>query len=718
MNSVSPAVSCASNNPNLDAYFNAWLNKDWVRPLDVEFAHFIHELSPDTSPSVLVLALLTSLQVGRGHVCLDLAQMFEMGGDLSRTSEASVVDGNAKPEQIFTEFWSNHFSHKASVDTLRQLLVESKAVSDGSKTTPLVLVDGRLYLHRFWRFEQQIADGIRQRLSQPSTLERADSNEAQILAQALNVLFETQSEPDFQKIACALAARSHFSIITGGPGTGKTTTVVKLLAALQSVASKSSELHESPKSGRKLRIRLAAPTGKAAARLNESISNAVNALRFDLLPGNLVAGDIPTKVTTLHRLLGSRPNTRKFKHDQSNPLLLDILVIDEASMVDIDMLSSVFLALPDSAHLILLGDKDQLASVDAGAVLGALCSRASQAHYSDDTASWLKDITGYDVPAHLKDPQGNRLDQSIGMLRKSYRFDAQSGIRKLADAVNQNDQIDALLDQCRNRVFDDVSWLGGHASNQTLDAVQNILQHHCIDGSPEAYKQGGMGRMVNNTIIDPPVGYRHYLSLLKNHTLDVNSPMEDWDNLARSVLKAFNDFQILCVLRHGPLGVEGLNILVAEELKKQKLIDKTEGWYVGRPILITSNDYNLSLMNGDIGITIMVPWDETEEGEPRNTLRVVFPTGDGQGIRWISPARLGQMETVYAMTVHKSQGSEFTHCALVLPDRMSPVLTRELIYTGITRAKTWFSLIAPDKSIVTTAVSRRVERSGGPLFDT
>ena len=244
----------------------------------------------------------------------------------------------------------------------------------------------------------------------------------------------------------------------------------------------------------------------------------------------------------------------------------------------------------------------------------------------------------------------------------------------------------------------------------TLDRVCR----HAITGSPEAFRHAGQGREVNGKRLPPPVGYRHYLERLQNHGLNENSPREDWDAMAAQLLEAFSDFQVLCALRKGPWGVEGLNDRIARQLLAEKLIPRAEGWYPGRPVLITGNDYNLGLMNGDIGITVSVPWDRTEAGEPRYTLRVAFPSSETPGgIRWISPSRLQQLETVYAMTVHKSQGSEFNHTCLVLPDRLSPVLTRELIYTGITRARNWFSLITGNQDVLRDAVGQQVVRASG-----
>lgn len=686
-----------------------WQELQWIRPLDREFAHLIRTLSEEhgaqPEPLLLLLAALVSHQVGRGHVCMDLHPLLD---DPSQTLSLPPDDSPAppmtdaagplpRPDQVLA---------KTTLDQCQKIVTASAAASGGEQATPLVLAGTRLYLRRFWRYEQRIADGIRQRLEQPSTLADASSTNAQTLRSALDILFRPQQRVDYQKLACALAARNHFAVITGGPGTGKTTTVVNLLAALQAVAGSSPQ-----RQGRKYRIRLAAPTGKAAARLNESIGGAVRGLPLPELPGQVSQDDIPTKVTTLHRLLGSRPDTRQFRHHRDNPLLVDILVIDEASMVDLDLMASVIDALPASAHLILLGDKDQLASVDAGAVLGELCQRAEVAHYNAETAGWLSAMTGYDVPENLRDESGNLMDQAVAMLRHSYRFSEHSGIGRLASAVNTNRLDATLLADARQGRFDDVAML---PTGATPEEARSLICHHAITGTPGAFNKQGENRHINGEAIAPPAGYGHYLQRMHNHQLTADSPRADWDSLARQVLNAFGDFQILCALRKGPWGVEGLNDLIAKQLLSESLIPRAEGWYAGRPVLVTGNDYNLGLMNGDIGITFSLPWDRDENGDPKHALRVAFPTSDGtDDIRWISPSRLQKLETVYAMTVHKSQGSEFTHTCLVLPDRLSPVLTRELIYTGITRARHWFSLITGSEIVLKNSVDQQVVRASG-----
>jgi exodeoxyribonuclease V alpha subunit len=550
----------------------------------------------------------------------------------------------------------------------------------------------------------------------------------------LNILFKQSNGLDWQKTACALAARSRFGIITGGPGTGKTTTVVRLLALLQTL-----QLAQHPR--QPLRIRLAAPTGKAAARLNESIAGQVAKLPFTdlttllkeakqegiLWEGALARDDsateqlkatIPTEVTTLHRLLGARPDTRHFRHGAANPLALDVLVIDEASMVDIEMMAATLSALPAHAQCILLGDKDQLASVEAGSVLGDLCRRAEATHYTPATAEWLAQATGQPLPAEFIDPAGQPLDQAITMLRVSHRFNEHSGIGQLAKAINQPSH--AQSDREKQQAVIAVLRHGYPDLNHLVMNDDAALDKLVIHGSPSSFLNNGEDRRDHNgQPIAPPTGYRHYLNVLHAQR-PRGEPFEEnpaiYNAWASEVLSAYSHFQLLCALRKGPWGVEGLNQRIASTLRREKLLfgsDYTleKGWYEGRPVLVTQNDYGLKLMNGDIGITLAVP-------DPRNPqqklLRVAFPTSDtDKPIRWVLPSRLHTVETVFAMTVHKSQGSEFLHTALLLPPTLNPILTRELVYTGITRAREWLTVVEAKRGVLNEAVVREVVRVSG-----
>ncbi|WP_416311124.1 exodeoxyribonuclease V subunit alpha [Pseudomonas sp. W03] len=664
-----------------------WAERGWLRELDRAFATFLVERVADAHPLLILAAALASHQLGRGHVCLDLAAtLADSRFALSLPPEGdSAKDAPELPGVLLDSM---------SLEAWQAALNDPRLIGEGAGDTPLVRVGRRLYLRRYWQYECAVRAGIDQRLRQGEAL-RAGLPAAP-LRQALDALFpkkagnaQKSQGADWQKLACALVAGNAFGIVTGGPGTGKTTTVVKLLALLQSLA-----LGEG---GRPLRIRLAAPTGKAAARLNESIAGAVQRLQLDGLPNGEAAREaIPTEVTTLHRLLGSRPDSRQFRHHAGNPLALELLVVDEASMVDLEMMASLLAALPPRARLILLGDKDQLASVEAGAVLGELCSRAREGHYRPATRDWLEAVTGEPIDAALLDEQGSELDQAVAMLRHSHRFSAGSGIGQLAEAVNAGD-IPALREVWKAR-HEDLTRIAVDA--QDTRSLRDLV----VDG-------GRGGDLFG------PVGYRHYLSVLAARRPAENADQAALDEWARQVLEAHGQFQLLCALRRGPWGVEGLNTLITGMLHSEGLIPSTQVWFLGRPVLVTRNDYGLGLMNGDIGITLALP-QPADDGSVRWAPRVAFPAGDGSdAIRWILPSRLQAVETVFAMTVHKSQGSEFTHAGLLLPDSLNPILTRELVYTGITRARRWFTLASAGRGwqVLEQATERRVQRASGLL---
>ena len=660
---------------DLLALLDRWVERGWLRALDRAFVAFLGERDPQADPLVLLAAALASHQLGHGHVCLDLAEtLAEPDFALSLPPEGDALAGPLLlPSQLL---------ERLDLATWCQRLQGSALVALGSSeaqaSRPLVLSGQRLYLRRYWAYERRIDSALRERL------EQAEPTPADLRAR-LDALFEGSAlagQVDWQKLACALATRSAFSIITGGPGTGKTTTVVRLLALLQAPAVEV---------GRPLRIRLAAPTGKAAARLTESIGQQVERLAVS----DAVRSNIPSDVSTVHRLLGSRPGSRHFRHHAGNPLPLDVLVVDEASMIDLEMMANLLAAMPGHARLILLGDKDQLASVEAGAVLGDLCRDAEAGRYSAATRSWLEQVSGESLAGSglvEGDAQRDPLPQQVVMLRHSRRFGEGSGIGQLARQVNgqQPEQARKLLAARSHKDLFCVSLKGEH---------DHALERLVLDG------QG-----------DGAQGYRYYLNLLQSARPPLDTPRDDpaWTYWAQQLLQAFDAFQLLCAVRKGPWGVEGLNQRITAALRKVRLIEGDEQWYEGRPVLMTRNDYGLGLMNGDIGIALKLP---ESDGGP-HVLRVAFPRNDGQGgVRFVLPSRLNDVETVYAMTVHKSQGSEFIHTALILPDALNPVLTKELIYTGITRAKRWFSLIEPRGGVFEEAVRRKVKRLSGLMLE-
>ncbi|MGY3259825.1 exodeoxyribonuclease V subunit alpha [Pseudomonas chlororaphis] len=657
-----------------------WVERGWLRALDKAFVGFLHELEPQGDPLVLMAAALTSHQLGHGHVCLDLFETLkEPDFALSLPPEGDLQSTAAVlPSQVLATLDGAHWCKALAASRLVALAADQ---SEQARQRPLVLSGKRLYLRRYWAYERRIDNALRQRLA---VQEETPAD----LAERLGGLFgaaKAAGPVDWQKLACALATRGAFSIITGGPGTGKTTTVVRLLALLQAPAVEA---------GKPLRIRLAAPTGKAAARLTESISLQVRSLSVD----DSVREKIPSDVTTVHRLLGNRPGTRHFRHHAGNRLPLDVLVVDEASMIDLEMMANLLDALPVHARLVLLGDKDQLASVEAGAVLGDLCRDAEAGWYSPQTRSWLEAVSGEQLADSglQEDSAGvHPLAQQVVMLRHSRRFGEGSGIGQLARWVNQQQAEEA----------------------RRLLAARSHADLYGL--SLKGEQDRALERLLLEGHGDGPQGYRHYLSLLRGQRPPADTALEDprWTAWARDVLLAFDQFQLLCAVRKGPWGVEGLNQRITAALFKARLIESDQQWYEGRPVLMTRNDYGLGLMNGDIGIALKLPEHEgTQDG--RLVLRVAFPRNDGQGgVRFVLPSRLNDVETVYAMTVHKSQGSEFAHTALILPEALNPVLTKELIYTGITRAKDWFSLIEPRAGVFEEAVRRKVKRLSGLMLD-
>ncbi|EZP33179.1 exodeoxyribonuclease V subunit alpha [Pseudomonas sp. RIT288] len=657
-----------------------WVERGWLRSLDKAFVAFLHELSPEADPLVLLAAALTSHQLGHGHVCLDLFETLNAPDfALSLPPEGDVQGGALLlPSQLLEALDGVHWCKVLAGSQLVALAADTSAAA---QERPLVLSGKRLYLRRYWAYERRIDSALRLRLAQ-GEVPPAD------LPQRLNELFGARKQDavvDWQKLACALATRGAFSIVTGGPGTGKTTTVVRLLALLQAPAVEA---------GQPLRIRLAAPTGKAAARLTESISQQVQSLKVT----EAVREKIPCDVTTVHRLLGSRPGTRHFRHHAGNRLPLDVLVVDEASMIDLEMMANLLDALPPHARLVLLGDKDQLASVEAGGVLGDLCRDAEAGWYNPQTRQWLESVSGEsleDSGLHEDNDGSHPLAQQLVMLRHSRRFGEGSGIGQLARRVNQQ-----LPEEARQLLS------AGHYAD-VFSLPLNGEHNHKFE------------RLVLDGHGDGPQGYRHYLSVLRNQRPPQGRPLEhpDWIQWAREVLQAFDTFQLLCAVRKGPWGVEGLNQRITDALLKARLIDSDQQWYEGRPVLMTRNDYGLGLMNGDIGIALKLPEREgPDAGKP--VLRVAFPRNDGQGgVRFVLPSRLNDVETVYAMTVHKSQGSEFAHTALILPDALNPVLTKELIYTGITRAKNWFTLVETRAGVFEEAVQRKVKRLSGLMLE-
>ncbi|MDP4535865.1 exodeoxyribonuclease V subunit alpha [Alkalimonas collagenimarina] len=683
-----------------------WAELGLIRRLDLMLARFFSNEQPDITAAEVLAIILTSEANGRGHVCLDLKAVSESPDQVLLQPGQAMGDERAVALQQLSQYlhalavedWLAALSHSELVENhLSNTVVEPNHrpfVLAGSAAQPL------LYMRRYWQYEADISRAIQPRLALqqhpaiqpglagqplPTALMRA-------LLAGLFASAHDSSEFNWQQAACALAARSQFGIITGGPGTGKTTTVIKLLALLQALrlARQQTPLH----------ICLAAPTGKAAARLNESVAGSLAKMDFSRLAdsGSLdqqaLKACIPTEVTTLHRLLGAQPDSRHFKYNQTNPLPADVVVVDEASMVDVEMMAALLQALPAQCRLYLLGDKDQLASVEAGSILGDLCRDAEAGRYSTETADYLAEVCNQSLPlAYLTSSEpAPALAQAITMLRVSYRFHQGGAIHQLATLVN-------------------TGMLAGEWQPKRIKALKQIFSSADAKGKLQLIQQSQQQPHFNSQLKSLLIeGYKPYLAAVAS--FDAAAEPAQRDQAALAILQLQRDFQLLAAVKQGDWGVSGLNQRIEHLLQQHQLL-QTDGyhWYAGRPVLMTRNDYHLKLMNGDIGICL--PYVENEQ----HSLRVAFPDTE-LGIRWVLPSRLDDVDTVFAMTVHKSQGSEFQHAVLLLPASSSPLLTRELLYTGITRASQCFSLIYDHEYVVEATMQQQVQRASGIVITT
>ncbi len=611
-------------------YLDQLYRNQYLSALDLHFARFIQGLVGDDTPEIALAAALVSRWRSDGHICLDLA--IPAGKIL-----LPGADGSVRCPELAS--W-------------RQTLSESPVVGQPGEWKPLILTGTRLYLYRYWEYENKLATILKQRME--AKLPAFDEN---LLRESLDRLFpppfsdnETNGRQGFdiltnwQKVAAFTAFVKSFSVISGGPGTGKTFTVAKILALLIE-----------QNGGKPLRIALTAPTGKAAARVQEAIQEAKSVLPCT----EAVKSALPVAASTIHRFLGSVPHAPHPRYHEDNLLPVDVVVVDECSMIDLALLSRLVQAIPDSARLILLGDKDQLASVEAGAVFGDICHTRRHPFYSPAFAETCRCMTGESIPVRLPGRVAPPAADCHVELLRNYRFHAESAIAGASRAVNKGDGLEALS------ILKTAS--AGDARWQSLP-------------SPEA-----LHKSLESILTETFAGY-----------LATTDP--------RDVFGRFNLLRILCVLRDGPYGVGHVNDLIEEILHRQKIVHRDTPWYFGRPVMITRNDYTARLYNGDIGIVLPDP-------EGQNEPRVFFPTPEGT-FRKILPSRLGSYETVFAMTVHKSQGSEFDRILCLLPDRDAPLLTRELIYTALTRARKDVAIWGRE-DVFLKAVSRRIERSSG-----
>jgi len=587
-----------------------------LAPIDAEFGGLLARRAAaslsqvEETRFVGLAAALLSAERARGNSCLELRSL----AGIAAPWKDGI--GEALPD----------------LDSWRALLLRSGVCGDGRALAPMVIEGGRLYLYRYHAAECRLAEAIRARVRQP----RLEHQPAESTCALFAKLFPPPADgsTDWQAVAAAAALRGGLTVVTGGPGTGKTTTVARILALL---------LHENPA----LQIALAAPTGKAAARMVESIRANTSALPVD----DVVRRRMPTTSRTLHRLLGYRPWNDTFAHGADTPLVEDVVIVDEASMVDVLMMDALFAALRPKTRLILLGDRDQLASVEAGYVLGDVCRAAESCGDAcgDGLSRWYGALSGRALESNAKaTPERD----AVVRLVKSYRFERQPGIGALAECVRRGHAAGALAALADPARDDATRRDATRSAAELLAPVSSAVNDYLAAETPE------------------------------------------------QALERFEAFRVLCALREGPAGVTGLNEQIERWLRARGVPTRAR-WYEGRPVLITANDQATGLFNGDVGVT-------TISG---GQARVWFRDGTGRP-RAVAPARLPAHQTAWAMTVHKAQGSEFGQVVLVLPDDDTRLLTRELLYTGVTRARTSVDIVG-DPELLRVAIERATVRASG-----
>ncbi len=688
---AAPTVTTAA----LFTQLEAWREAGLLRALDLALVRWLHSCAPQAPPSLLLAAALLARLEGLGHSALPLAELTQQ--PLPLLGWAPQV---ALALQGLMADWPAGSAARAQAWAGLDILELDPEPDQGH--SPLVLSGELLYLRRYWRYESEVAAQVLARVEQAAGFGTLDLPAARLW---LTHLFaRAPAGPgaaapafDWQQAACALALRGRLTLITGGPGTGKTRTAARLLVLLQA-------LHALQPGAQPLRVALAAPTGKAAARLRQSIQHGLQDLQAQGgLPqplGPWAAQMAPAQ--TLHRLLGRQNGTRQFKHNATNPLPLDVLLVDEASMVHLEQMAQLLQALPAHARLVLLGDPDQLASVEAGAVLGDLC--AGGGGYTAATAAWLEQLTGH-APPPVEIGPGTALAQQTVVLRHSHRFGGPIG--ELARAVHGGDGAAALA-----------LLRAGHGAPGAVGDLDDLGAPGSRSGSVAQAPNGGVSLTSTpqaNALLPLAVngrsgalgGYSAYLKSLAQRPTD-GAAFGAW---ALSLLRQFERFRVLCAVREGPWGVAGLNRSIQDALGNAGLLAPRGPWYEGRPVMVTRNDTSLGLSNGDVGLVLRPPRAGGAGQAAAPALRCYFL--EGEALRSVAVSRLADVETAFAMTVHKAQGSEFEHVLLVLPEQDHPGLTRELVYTGITRARSALTLACKNPSLLVLAAQRLTQRASG-----
>jgi exodeoxyribonuclease V alpha subunit len=593
----------------LPATLRESLEREGLRPVDIALADWGWRHGGERA-GALGLALANHA-IGLGHTCLPLDALREAIGPASR-----LVN-------------SERFTEELGANAL-------VATPHADAALPLILDGNHLYLQRYWAYERRLAARLRELLAAPPT--PVDTERLGPDGELFSWDWTASGETNWQAVAAFVAQRHRFAVISGGPGTGKTYTIVRLM--LQMVDSALAN-HEPPPV-----FRLAAPTGKAAARMITSVRTGLLAMQTSAVAEQ----HLPTEATTLHRLLRLRHGSTEPGHDRERPIPADVVIVDEASMVDLPMMAKLADAVPDHARLILLGDRYQLASVESGAVLADLCAPAGVNAFSGEqrtaAGGLLPESDGGATPSALAD--------HVVTLQTSHRFHADSPIGRLAAAINAGD----------------------------AEGVESVLTD-----------RGDKVRAIFDT-------EAHSIQRLISGLADAYATLHQAET-PQAAIDALEDLRLLTATRVGPLGSEQINLRVGAALAERFGFDHESPWYHGRPIMIVQNEPRAGLFNGDVGVV----WHDAD-----GHIRVWFRTEDG--LRSFHPSVLPAHDTVYAMTIHKSQGSEFEAVYLLLPHGQSRVLTRELLYTAVTRARRVLETYG-SRDVWQAGVRNRIQRYSG-----
>ncbi|QIQ42175.1 MAG: exodeoxyribonuclease V subunit alpha [Buchnera aphidicola (Microlophium carnosum)] len=579
-----------------------------IRPIDFYFSQFITQ----KNTIIMLVAACISYESSQGHIFLPI-QYFEKNCFFSSLNEKFI-----KKILFFLE---------KKIDWSAELL-KHKSIGNGKLPTPLVLYKNKIYLYKMWKAKNNIFNYL-------YTKNKKNRINQEKCSKILNNLFP-QHNINFQKIAVALTLINRISFITGGPGTGKTTIILKIIIALIKSSKKV------------IKIQLSAPTGKATTRLNEIIKNNI----FDLYLSEQEKHSLPSRAITIHQLLGIQKISQNSFFNKNHLLDLDILIIDEISMVDILMMEKILFSVSSNTKLIFIGDSNQLRPIESSSILKKICSYANDG-YSLQTVINIEKLTQYKLSKNTNTKKTNFISDSICVLKKNYRFNKSSGIYILSHAIC-NKKI-KIIESLFNNLIKNVSFYENNSVKKYEKMIQNIS-----------------------------LNYKNF-----------------WDKVyqkatMKEIIESFKDYQTLCVLHDGLFGVNVLNKKLEGNMYKKNIIKyfyiNGQEWYIGKPIMITNNNKYLDIFNGEIGITNI---------NKNGILQVSF-LKQNNIVNNIPVTILRKYKTAWAITVHKSQGSEFINTSLILPNSHLNILNKDILYTGVTRSRKMLSIFSEKEVFIKT----------------